>query len=244
MIFEVKSMSKYLMSVIAFAYSFGAFGQLDRAHSQLTFTGAVGKYEGSAALHFVHVWDLGKKQKFSIGYGFRFTSYLGANQYYITAPAELTSESTSPLIFFKENIVENIDSLLIKSPQVNMLNASINIHYRISHKFAVGFNIDAIGFSFGGTQTANYINGYTGKITEAKPTEFNILLISDNDRGSLNSELFGTYAFNEKWNLKLGTQFLFTEYTTTTKVQQYPEANDRFRDKSLMLVLGLGYTFK
>jgi len=42
----------------------------------------------------------------------------------------------------------------------------------------------------------------------------------------------------------LGAQFLFTEYTTSTKVQQLPEQNDRFRNKSLLLCLGISWRLK
>ena len=78
-------------------------------------------------------------------------------------------------------------------------------------------------------------------MTSASPTPFNILLVSDNDRGSLNSEFYGKYLLNEKWAVKLGAQFLFTEYTTQTKVQQFPQANDRFRNKPLLLCVGVRY---
>ncbi|PZR34778.1 MAG: hypothetical protein DI538_16145 [Azospira oryzae] len=205
---------------------------------------AIGNHEGSLSLLFIHNWRLGANKKLGVGLGGRITSYLGANQYYITAPASLTSESTSPLIFFKENVTANIDSLLVKSPQITSVNASINIDYRVSAKVIVGFNIDAIGFSFGSKQKGNYINGYQGKNTEGNPTSFNVLLISDNDRGSLNSELYGKYLINDTWALKAGAQFLFTEYTTVTEVQQFPSANDRFRNKSLLFALGVSYQLK
>lgn len=199
------------------------------------------KDQGALSIHYSHLWKLGKAQRISIGLGARVTSYLGANQYYITAPAELTSESTSPLIFFKENIEANIDTFLVKSPQMTMLNLSINIHYQVSAKLTVGFNIDAVGFSFGSATQGNYINGYMGKTVSATPTSFNALLISDNDLGSLNSELFAKYKLTEKWSLRGGIQFLFTEYTTETKVQQFPEENDRFRNKSLLFGIGASY---
>ena len=204
-------------------------------------TFAFASYQGTLSILYVHNWRIGSSKRLGFGLGARFTSYLGANQYYITAPAELTSESTSPLIFFKENIEANIDSLLIESPQTNSINASINIDYRISPKLTVGFNIDAIGFSFGATKKGNYINGTQGKITEASPTAFNVLLISDNDRGSLNSELYFKYLYTNKWAIKTAAQFLFTEYTTETKVQQFPSPNDRFRNKSLLLAVGISY---
>src|SRR5688500_18845675 len=104
-------------------------------------TFSFGKYQGALSIHYSHLWKLGKRQRMSVGVGGHITSYLGANQYYITAPAELTSGSTSPLIFSKENINANIDTVLVKSPQITMLNLSINIHYRLLKKMIAGFNI-------------------------------------------------------------------------------------------------------
>ena len=204
-------------------------------------TFGVAKYQGTLSLSYVNTWRLGAKQKLGIGLGCRFTSYVAANQYYTTAPAILTSGSTSPVIIFEDNIQANIDTFLIKSPQVNSINLSIRIDYQLSKKIAAGFNIDAIGFSFGGSRTGNYINGASGKMVSATPTPFNILLISDNDKGSLNSEFYFRYFLNDMWGLKVGAQFLFTEYTTETKVQQFPEENDRFRNKSLLFCLGVSY---
>lgn len=197
------------------------------------------KYQGTLALSYVHLWRFGAKQKLGIGIGGRFTSYLGANQYYITAPAQLTSGSTSPLIIFQDNITANIDTFLVKSPQINCLNLSINIDYQINKKLSAGFNIDAIGFSFGGSRDGNYISGPVGKMSAATPTSFNILLVSDNDRGSLNSEFFARYSLSDLWSIKAGAQFLFTEYTTSSKVQSFPQENDRFRNKSLLFCLGI-----
>jgi hypothetical protein len=207
----------------------------------LDLSGSIGSSQGSIAASYIHNWHLGKKQNFSIGAGARFTSYFGSNQYFVTAPAKITSGSTGPGVLFKETIQANLDSLLVASPSMNSLNLSINLGYRITPKLSAGFNIDAIGFSFGGEKAAKYVNGTTIVNTTAKPTGFNALLISDNDLGTLNSELFATYSFNKKWSAKLGYQFLFTEYTTATKVQQLPEPNDRFRNKASALVIGVRY---
>jgi len=224
------------------AISLNVSAQRISNYAEATFGGA--KYQGTLALSYIHLWKLGANQKLGIGIGGRFTSYLAANQYYITAPAQLTSESSSPLIIFKDNITSNIDTFLVKSPQLNCLNLSINIDYQVSKKITAGFNIDALGFSFGGSRSGNYINGPSGKMTNAVPTTFNLLLVSDNDRGSLNSEFYTRYSLNELWAVKLGAQFLFTEYTTSTKVQQLPEQNDRFRNKSLLVCLGISYKLK
>jgi hypothetical protein len=237
-------MTRIALLLICLLITTLATAQIDDKNDFMDGTFAIGKNEGSLSVQYARLWGLTKSNKLSAGIGLRLTSYLGANQYYITAPAEITSGSNSPFILFKENIIENIDSLLVESPQVTCLNVSINIHYQFSEKFRAGFNIDGVGFSFGGKKQGNYINGSSGAITNGKPTSFNVLLISDNDLGSLNSELFVRYQLSNKLGLKLGASFLFTEYTTNTPVQTFPEDNDRFRRKSLMLALGASYKLK
>jgi hypothetical protein len=203
----------------------------------------IGSSEGSLSTAYVHNWQLGKKKKLTLGGGARLTNYLGKNKYYLTAPASITSGETGPQVFFIENILENIDSVQFESSQVNFLNISFNAGYQVHPKILLGFNIDLLGISFGSKQDGRYFEGNTGSITSAKPTSFNLLLISDNDIGSLNSELFARYNLNETWGIKAGFQFLFTEYTTDTEVQQTPETNDRFRNKSSMFTAGVSYVF-
>lgn len=208
----------------------------------VSFTAAVGSGDFSTALAYQHLWQLGKKQKFGIGAGARFTSYFANNRYFTTAPAKLTSGKTGPGVFFSDDIVQNIDSVLFKKSQVNALNISINFSYQVFKKITAGFNIDAIGFSFGANQQGSYLgNNGAGAATQGKPTAFNLLLVSDNDLGSLNSEFFVHYNASDKWGIKAGFQFLFAEYTTDTKVQTTPggDKNDRFRYKSSAFSLGV-----
>lgn len=222
-----------------------AMGQIALAQSQplkfVDFSAGVGNSEGTLAASFSYDQGLGKRKKVVLGFGGRLTGYLGKNQYYETAPAELTSGSTGPAVFFKENIVANMDSFLVKTAQINSLNLMVTLGYNISEKLTLRFNIDVIGFSFGKNTTGNYINGTQGSMESASPTSFNALLISDNDIGSLNSEFFARYLFNKKWGIKAGIQFHFSEYTTGSEIQQFPEPNDRFRNKSLMFSAGVSY---
>lgn len=196
-----------------------------------SFTGAIGSRQGSASLDYFHLWKLGKSKRIEVGLGGRFTSYFGTSLYYASAPADLAGDERKS------------DSVLIQSPQINALNIAIHAGYRISSKFDVGFNIDALGFSFGGEQNGFYINGNQGQATSAKPTSINILLVGNNDKGSLNSEFYVRYFVKEKLGVKLAYQHLFTEYTTDTTVQQLPEANDRFRNKANLFSLGLTKQF-
>jgi len=212
-----------------------------RRSNSLELGAAGAKYQGAFAGSYILSWKFGKKKKFEAGFGERITLYTGANQYYITAPAKLTSGSTGPGVFFKENITANIDSFLIAKPRVVAVNTLIYLGYNITERFSIIFNIDAVGFTLGKERVGNYINGNQGQMVSSKPSSFNALLISDNDLGSLNSELYGSYMLNKKLSVKAGLQFLFTEYTTETEVQQFPEPNDRFRRKSLLFTIGVHY---
>ena len=193
--------------------------------------GAVGSSVGSISASGFQNFGIGSKKKFYVGTGVRFTSFFGTNVNFTSAPPDFTADD------------KNVDTLLAPSPGVNSLNLMISLGYKISEKLDVGFNIDAIGFSFGPTGSPSYIRNGKSVASSASPTSTNILLVGDNDKGSLNSHLFVRYKIAEKLGIKLAYQFLFNELTTTTKVQTIPSANDRFRAKSGMVYVGLNYNF-
>jgi hypothetical protein len=197
------------------------------------------------ALGWNHLHGIGKSKKFSIGYGIRFSGNVGRNVDFITAPSKLTTVGgAGPFVLFKDNVAANFDTLHFSNYNTNSLNISIHLDYAITPKWEVQFNIDALGLTFGSSQTADYTsskrlsapNQGTGQ--PAKPTPYNVLLISDNDIGSLNSEIMIKYWFKPQWAFKLGGTFIFSEYTTDNKL--YLD-NDRFRNKALMGMIGISY---
>lgn len=235
-----------LSSFLVMSFSFLIAQKSNSTEKAFSLSTAFGNSEFSTAFMYQHMWKLGKKERFKIGGGIRLTNYFGFNKYFTTAPAKLTSGQAGPGVLFSEDIPQNIDTVLFKNSQVNALNLSINFEYQLYKKLRLGFNIDAIGISLGGNKNGTYLgNNGIGAATSAKPTFFNLLLVSDNDLGSLNSELFAAYQYNKKWSAKLGFQFLFAEYTTNTKVQTTLDfqQNDRFRNKSAAISLGLIYQF-
>lgn len=183
-----------------------------------------------------------KKQKFKIGYGLRYTGQVGKNLTYVTAPAELTSKQTGPAVLFSEIYYENVDTFFVSATQHNAINLSINLQYTFKSKLDVGFNIDAIGFTFGNKVNGQYISYQDASLNKsfqvASPTKINGLLISDNDIGSLNSELYARYWLNQKWAIKAGVSFLFTEYATANKLRL---GNDRWRNKALFGIIGITF---
>jgi long-subunit fatty acid transport protein len=190
-----------------------------------------GASQTSISGSYLHNWHLGEKKKFFLGLGARITSQFGNNVYYTSAPANLASDDMK------------VDSVFITSPMLVSINAVLNLGYRFNNKFQAGFNIDAIGFSLGGEKAAIFTSGGSNTDVVANATSFNVLLIGNNDRGSLNSQFYLQYDFKPNLGVKAAYQYLFTEYTTKTKVQQIPESNDRFRNKASMGYVGLVYKF-
>lgn len=203
---------------------------------------AVGGF--SPALSYNYNWGVGKSGKFKIGTGIRFTYFAAGKKDLITAPATLTSGERGPQVLFKENILTNLDTLKVPKVGVGYLNIPIHLQYSFSKKFEVGFNIDAIGLSFGSKQSGTFYASDSKSLNistqSAKPTTFNLLLVSDNDLGSLNSELYARYWVNDKIGLRAGLSFQFIEYTTD-KILTFE--NDRFRTKNLLPMIAISYKF-
>ncbi len=199
---------------------------------------SVGVYQNgfSGAFAYSRLHPVAFKKRFYIGYGVRFTSYFGKNGDYVTAPADVSEGN-----FFKPQNEEKLDTLFLSSAQTNSLNAAIFLMYKFTPKFSVGFNIDAIGFSFGKDQTStfySYSQDIDATTSNASVTNFNLLLTGDYDIGSLNSEFYAHYDASDKIAIRAGASFVFSEYTTD---QKFAFDNDRFRKKSLGLMLGLAY---
>jgi len=203
----------------------------------------VGPGSFADALSWSHYYGIGKRKRLNVGYGLRLTNFFGSDQDYLTAPAKYTSGKSSLAALFTETINENIDTINFASTQTNSLNLGIYVKYILplwKNRIELGLNIDAIGFTAGASQKGQYRNA----VVAAKPTAFNLLLISDSDIGSLNSEWYVGVSVNKKLTVRAGYEFLFTEFTTSSKVQQIPdtnEFNDRFRLKSSMILLGIAY---
>lgn len=216
----------------------------------LDFAVAAGKTGFSPAIGFEQLFGVGKAGKFKIGYGIRYTGFFAKDKdlHFRTAPASLTSGKTSLAALFSEDILSQIDTLHMHNVRNNAINLNIRLEYALLKKLDIGFNIDAIGATFGGKQQAGFTanisdsqgKSNSGKTFNAKPAAFNLLLISDSDIGSLNSELYARYWVSEKIGIRAGASFQFLEYKTNQKVAF---DNDRFRSKQLLPFLAITYKF-
>jgi hypothetical protein len=196
----------------------------------------------SPSFSYQNLYGIGKSDRFKIGWGVRLNTFFSGQKNYITAPARLTSGSQSIVALFTENIAGNLDTLQLTKSRLGSLNGTIILQYSIK-KLDIGFNIDALGLTFGGKQTGKFLasesKSLNGTTQAASPSPFNLLLVSDSDRGSLNSELYFRYWVNNRFAIRAGASFQFLEYTTDKTLTF---ENDRFRHKALLPFVAISYT--
>lgn len=235
----LSSSMKSIMAQEKLPYSSGS-------HLDLATSAATGRF--SAALSGSHLNPLTRNvPRLKVGYGLRFTTFAAANKYYVTAPAEFTSPVQNLGTIFSETIQENIDTITTATAVSNSLNLAVYIQYSITSRIDAGFNIDVVGFSFGPKKEFNIISSVfdpgQSPIVSGAPTSLNLLLTSDNDIGSLNSEFFVRYWVNERIGIRLGYTFLFSEYKLDRKLSFDGGRimNDRYRYKASMAMLGVTY---
>lgn len=202
----------------------------------------------SGALSWSHMSILTKRiPNLKVGYGLRFTSFVAANKFYVTAPAKYTSPVQGLGTIFSETIDANIDTITTPTANTNSLNITVNIEYSITKKIDVGFNIDVVGISGGSQKTFNIISSSfdpnQSPVQSGSPTRLNLLLTSDNDIGSLNSEFFVRFWFNERIALRTGMSFMFSEYRLSNELSfdNGRIVNDRYRHKAAMAMIGITY---
>lgn len=200
----------------------------------MSLSGGDARIQGAGS--WSHLHGFGKKeQRFKIGYGIRLGAFFGGNLLYTTADAKYTKDDS------------NIDTLSLVDAQVNTLNASLHLQYTFFQKLDLGFNIDAIGLSIGGEQKGSILSSSldfgSSPVPLSKPTGFNLLLVGDNDRGSLISEFYLRYWLSPRWAIRGGLNYFFSEYTTENKLSfnNGEVKTDRFRNKSYMGFLSVSF---
>src|SRR5689334_12162098 len=78
-------------------------------------TGTAGSSQGTVAASYVHNWHIGKRRKWEVGAGLRWTTYFGTKTDFITAPARLARSTTTPfLIVFAGQKTANWDTLTVQ----------------------------------------------------------------------------------------------------------------------------------
>jgi hypothetical protein len=185
--------------------------------------------EQTATVAYGSNWSFGKRKQWQLGFGARYSGYFGKQKNYQSAPPE----------FYRDN--DKMDTILVAKPQQNNTALFLNATYRIKQKFELGFNIDAIGVSFGAPQNGQYITN--GLATPASVTTNGIsaLLVEANDIGMIKAEYYIAYWVKPKWMVRFGAVDLYSEYKTATELQT---GNTRYRGASYMPFLAFRWAPK
>lgn len=190
---------------------------------------AVGGGDGSvlASLAYQHTWALGKKDQWRLSYGLRFTSFSSnkAMEFY-----------SAPIDYYL--IEEKTDTLTVGSPSQSNIALYLGATYRIKDKLELGFNIDALGYTFGGDAAATFKGGNQTLPTTVSPNQMTALLMGANDIGMIKAEFFVGYQLKENWMIRLGFNNNFVEYVTSTELQP---GNTRFRGDPTAGFLAIRY---
>ena len=196
---------------------------IDFAYSPKNFlpSSTPGETAWAGSFSWNYLYGLGKKRDFKIGFGLRFTTFKGKNQFHNSVKQMKVNPDSS-------------DYLFMESFQSNFINAILAVQYTFFNRLDIGGNIDLIGFGIGGTQKGFYER--TLKSESGAPSNFNLLLGGVNDKGNLNSKLFARYWITETFAAELGLHHVFTELTTYKKLYK---DNNQFRHINNMISLGV-----
>jgi hypothetical protein len=118
------------------------------------------------------------------------------------------------LAFGATKFTINNSKVLIDDISNYSINLFAGLEYISKYKLLVGFNIDLIGGTFG---TRSYKTINAEPVYAINPEGINMLLGGSNDKGSLNSEFYLGYRFNDNITLKAGvSHYLLTlEYSNS-----------------------------
>jgi hypothetical protein len=224
-------MKKLLITAAVLLSTFGSFAQY-RANAGASIGAGATMFTIGAEREFNVI-----SKKFHINPGVRLSVFNGNNLEYITAPAKYTVND------------DQVDTMTFGTVQNNFANLYVRLGYDFTEKLSLSFDIDVVGVSFGSEQNySDFRQGAAlraqpqtalGHVEKASPTTLNLLLVGDNDLGSLNSTLNISYDVTKRLGIDLGAGLVFTEYTIVTN-RGY-DGNDRFRNKNLMGYLGISY---
>lgn len=105
------------------------------------------------------------------------------------------------LAFGETKFTINNQKVLIDDISNYSINLFAGLEYISKYKVLAGFNIDLIGGTFG---TRSYKTVGTDPVYSISPEAMNMLLGGSNDKGSLHSEYYLGYRFNDNITVKAG----------------------------------------
>jgi hypothetical protein len=214
-----------------------SFGQLVKvkkhktiSHWQHRFTLALGLGNeiGAGSLGYAAMYGFGDSQRFRIGGGIRLNLALG-----ITDSVPYLSKA------YKDTLDNSFrDCLLVEKPLLGSANLGFYVSYDINDRWEIGASTDLVGFGFGSKKNAFLTNSLT-QDTLSTQTEVRSFVRFPKIRGTLNNEVFVGYKFNPRWRLRVGMQYLLTEYLTPEK---FFNDRDIYTNKAILGFIGITFT--
>ncbi|MBE2247296.1 MAG: hypothetical protein IAE67_08560 [Candidatus Competibacteraceae bacterium] len=242
----IKCVSFIILFVIS-SYLMGQTSEVPKGYkynNYFSLAGMAGSdmYGGTAAWTHFHRVSKNRSQ-LKLGYGIRLHALFGVNRKLVTAPAKLTRGVTGPIAIFSDKQKNNYDTISVSRPQTNAINVFFTIQYTFARRWDLGFVLDLAGMSFGPKQVATYVSSQNqpGDYTQAQnayPSGFNLLLLGDNNIGTLSTDLYLRFWITNKWAVTGSVQYVYNEFTTVNLLRL---DNDRFRDQLFMGSLGVTF---
>ncbi|AUD02534.1 hypothetical protein [Spirosoma pollinicola] len=208
------------------------------------------------SLTYYQLINIGEHKTFSLGWTGRLAAFYGDNLNYYTAPARLTRGKSGFGALSGPLLVDNIDT--VRYDYVSMTSFNLGIRAQVNlGLLELGASADLLGLSFGKSRTGRYQSStgqfniqsstgtdsttafYQGSNTFQKshPSLMNLRLLSDNDRGTLATEVYARLKIGQRIGVKVSYQWLTTE--TTVSKRDVISDNNRFRNRANMAYIAL-----
>ena len=202
----------------------------------------------SPSLSYYQLLSVTREKFLSVGWMATFRTFYAGDVNYLTAPARLSREKTGFSALGAPLIAGNLDTLSLASASGTSLN--LGVRAEIHFKFLdIGASADILGITLGRKRIGQYRSstGYVlgkssagadstvrfagGNVNQtARPTVANLQLLGDNAIGTLATEVYVRARVNQRYGIKVGYQWLLTEYTAS--VTNSVDGNNRFRSRS------------
>jgi hypothetical protein len=214
----------------------------------------------SPSASYYQLLNLTKSRAFSLGWTATFRTYYASDRDYLTAPAELSRGKTGFAALGAPYQLATIDTLRMASASGTSFNFGVRAQVRFSI-FEVGASADILGITLGRTRTGRYLSSqgfFTGRNQAgtadstiffrggnadqpAKPSRSNLQLFGDNSYGTLATEVYVRARVSQRLGVKVGYQWLMTEYRAN--VINEADRNDRFRNRTGLIYVAATFPF-
>ncbi|RPH69011.1 MAG: hypothetical protein EHM78_16765 [Myxococcaceae bacterium] len=163
-----------------------------------------------------------------LGAGPRLFAYFGGSDVpFTTSNADLISAG-------------RVNTLTASDARNLALNLALSLQIRVWAGLELGANIDVIGVGFGSTRTAQSTTGAFQGPHEASPPSFNLLTLGRSDKGTLDSEFYAAWWFDDRVAVRAGASHVVTELVTDEPLD---DGNTGFRRVTTLFFIAASYRF-